>query len=85
MARKKKQSCPDGYWLENCFTCEHLERTHYLFHGKDDGCVGWKCSLTGSAVMPAHIDGCNEYKNGTPNNVFVEVKDMECDAQVINA
>lgn len=72
MPRKRKSGL--DYWLENCYNCEHMIRTHYIHDGKDYGSVGYKCRLTGQCVTPWYIDGCRKFLVGIPEEIIVEIK-----------
>jgi len=65
MPRPKKD-----VWLENCFRCKNMIRTKYLENGRDEGAVGFRCSITDKEVMPYKIDGCKKYSGGEPQTII---------------
>lgn len=64
MPRKRKSGLE--CWMENCFRCKHMTRTHYLHGGVDEGAVKLECTLNGNAVEPWHMDGCKKFEVGIP-------------------
>lgn len=73
MPRRKKSGI--DYWLENCFRCGNMIRSHYLTNGVDDGSVTFKCKLTGEYVLPWTIDGCKKFDVGAPEDVIIDRAD----------
>ena len=69
MPRRRKSGI--DYWLENCFQCGKMIRSHYLINGFDNGSVSFKCKLTGEYVLPWKIDGCKKFEVGTPEEVII--------------
>ena len=74
MPRKKKVEIE--YWLQNCFRCANMLRSHYLNNGVDDGAVSLKCKLSGEYVEPWHIDGCKQYLFGIPEELTFNLDDQ---------
>lgn len=75
MPRRRKSGI--DYWLENCFRCKEMIRSHYLHNGVDNGSVSYTCTLTGEYVTPWDVDGCKQFNVGDPQEVIIETEKSE--------